>query len=131
LVEEGLYWRLKIGHSWEKLLLTSWGLFSSVTTDKSLPPVCYYKHNGMVAHNITLRLCLWTSHMNLLQLVTKATSKNPWTPFVKTYQTINATKYLLLPIFFFQPMLPSDAETFVDNAKCMKNTWTSCNTYIY
>jgi hypothetical protein len=41
--------------------------------------------------------------------------------FVKTYQTS----------IYFQPVLPSDGETSVDDATCMKNTSTSSNTYIY
>lgn len=75
--------------------------FSILTTKKSLSSIYYYQYNGAVAHNLTLRVCLQTSHIDLLQSLTKVTS-NPWTPFVKTYKTINSTKHLFLPIFFSQ-----------------------------
>jgi hypothetical protein len=129
-----LWWKRICPGDWNKdLLMTDLSFisrltFSILTTKKSLPPIYYNQHNGAVAHNLTVRVCLQISHIDLL--VTKITP-NPWTPFVKTYKTINATKHLFLPIFFQPTVLSSDGEIFVDNAKCMKNTWTSSKTCIY
>lgn len=91
--ETGIFW-------WQtRVIYVSRLNFSILTTEKSLPSMYYNQYNGAVAHNLTLRVCLQTNHIDLLQSLTKVTP-NPWTPFVKTYKTINATKHLFLPIFF-------------------------------
>lgn len=78
-----------------RILHLSWIKFSILTTERSLPSIYYNLCNGAVAHNLTVRVCLQTSHSDWLQSLTKVTP-NSWTPFVKTYKTMPQSIYFYL-----------------------------------